>query len=288
MLKSLALLSLTVAPGAYAWGALGHETVAYVASSFVSDKTKTYCQDILGDTTTSYLANVASWADTYRSTAAGAFSSDFHYIDAEDNPPSSCGVDYDRDCGDSGCVVSAINNYTARIQDTSLSADQTNQALKFIVHFLGDIHQPLHDEELDIGGNSIDVLFNSKKTNLHSVWDTAMIAKLTGGDSISLAKTLGNTLATSIRSGSYKSMAASWLDGMDISDPVASSLIWAQDANAYVCSTVIPDGVSAVENMELDGAYYNKAIPVIQLQLAKAGYRLAAWLELIATGAIHV
>lgn len=59
---------------------------------------------------------------------------------------------------------------------------------------------------------------------------------------------------------------------------------WATDSNAYVCSTVIPNGVSAVESTDLSGAYYKKAIPVIELQVAKAGYRLAAWLNLIATG----
>lgn len=97
--------------GTFAWGDLGHYTVAYIAQNFVKSATKTYCQDILGDTTTSYLANVATWADSYRYTDAGAFSYDYHFIDANDSPPTSCSVDYDRDCGESGCSVSAINNY---------------------------------------------------------------------------------------------------------------------------------------------------------------------------------
>lgn len=98
-------------PSALAWGAMGHEAIAYVATNFVSSATKSYMQTLLGDTSTDYLASVASWADSYRSTTAGRFSSPFHYIDANDSPPSSCSVSYSRDCGSGGCVVSAISNY---------------------------------------------------------------------------------------------------------------------------------------------------------------------------------
>lgn len=99
--------------GAQAWGAFGHETVAYVATNFVAASTKTYFQSLLGDTSADYLATVSTWADSYRTTTAGKFSAPYHFIDAQDSPPSSCGVDYDRDCGSGGCVISAINNYVS-------------------------------------------------------------------------------------------------------------------------------------------------------------------------------
>ena len=105
---------LQALPSVNAWGTLGHDTVAYIAQNFVTSATKTFCQNILGDTSTSYLANVATWADTYRYTAEGSFSAPYHFIDAEDNPPTSCNVDYNRDCGADGCVVSAIQNYVCR------------------------------------------------------------------------------------------------------------------------------------------------------------------------------
>jgi hypothetical protein len=110
-LKSTLLLACSSLPVALAWGALGHQTVAYVASNFVSTKTKSYFQSLLGDTSADYLATVSTWADSYRSTKEGKFTSSFHYIDAQDNPPSSCTVDLQRDCGPGGCVVSAIANY---------------------------------------------------------------------------------------------------------------------------------------------------------------------------------
>lgn len=98
------------------------------------------------------------------------------------------------------------------------------------------------------------------------------------------AKTWATTLTTAIKSGTYKSQAAGWLDGMDITDGVSSAMVWASDSNAYVCTEVIPNGVAATESVDLSGDYYTAVLPTVKLQFAKAGYRLAAWLNLIATG----
>lgn len=89
----------------------GHMTVGYVAQNFVSNDTAKWAQDILGLHTTWYLASIAPWADRYRATPAGQFTETFHYIDAVDNPPNSCNLNYSRDCTDKGCLVSAIANY---------------------------------------------------------------------------------------------------------------------------------------------------------------------------------
>ncbi|ATZ52163.1 hypothetical protein BCIN_07g06590 [Botrytis cinerea B05.10] len=131
---SAALLLSSWVPATYAWGTLGHYTVGYVATNFVSTATKTYFQDILGDTSADYLASVAAWADSYRYTTAGTFTAPFHYIDAQDNPPSSCGVSYSRDCGSTGCIISAINNYTTILQKGTASAANLDIAAKMIIH----------------------------------------------------------------------------------------------------------------------------------------------------------
>jgi hypothetical protein len=275
----LSWISLTLA-----WGNLGHQTIAYIATDFVTSETKSWAQNILGDSSTSYLANVATWADTFKYTSTGSFSEPFHFIDALDSPPESCNVDYDRDCGADNCVVSAIVNYTSLVVDSSVSKTTRNESLMFLVHFLGDIHQPLHDENLDYGGNDIDVKYGSTSTNLHHIWDTNMPEDYAGGYSLTDARTWATSLTQKIKSGTYSSQADGWLNDMDISDPQGSAMAWASDANAYVCSTVMPDGISSVENKDLSGTYYETALPVIQLQFAKAGYRLAAWLNLIVTG----
>jgi hypothetical protein len=232
------------------------------------------------------LASIASWADSYRATTAGKWSSSLHYIDAEDNPPTTCNVDYERDCGSSGCSVSAIANYTQRVGDARLSNDHTAEALKFLVHFLGDITQPLHDEAYETGGNGIKVTYNGYSDNLHSDWDTYMPQSLIGGSALTDAQGWAETLISEIDSGDYKSEAASWIKGDTISDPITSSMRWASDANAYVCTVVMPDGAAALQTGDLYPDYYNSAIGTIELQIAKGGYRLANWLNMIYTSKI--
>lgn len=158
------------------------------------------------------------------------------------------------------------------------------QALEFLVHFLGDITQPLHDEALEVGGNDIDVTFDGESTNLHHIWDTNMLEKLVGGGTITDAHSWATKLTTEIKSGDYSSQKSSWIQGSSLSDVQGSALTWASDANKFVCSTALKGGESAVEKGDLGGDYYEAAIPIFTEQIAKGGYRLAAWLNLIATG----
>ncbi|KAF7331284.1 Nuclease PA3 [Mycena kentingensis (nom. inval.)] len=265
---------------AYGWGVLGHATVAYVAQHFLDAEVATWAKGVLGDTSANYLASIASFADTYRATSAGAWSSPLHFIDAQDNPPSSCSVDFNRDCTSAGCVVSAIANYTQRVGDARLSANNTAEALKMLVHFIGDITQPLHDEALALGGNQIRVTFDGfTNDNLHSDWDTFIPQKLRGSATLANAQSWANTLITQITSGSYRTLTASWVASSRITDAVGSATAWARDANALVCTVVMPNGTAALQQGDLYPTYYNKVVPTVELQIAKGGYRLADWLN---------
>ncbi|PQE13682.1 nuclease s1 protein [Rutstroemia sp. NJR-2017a BVV2] len=275
------------------WGTLGHQTIAYLASNFVSPSTETYFQTLLNNKTDAYLAGVATWADSYRYTEAGKYSAVLHFIDAEDDVPRSCGVKYARDCGEKGCVVAAIQNFVSsefkHIWDESppsglgiFNPDTTKYNQYIAAKFVGDIHQPLHDENISQGGNGIRVNFTGTSTNLHHVWDTSIPEKLIGGYSMADAHAWANALTIAIKSGVYASQAESWLEGMDIRDPITTSLAWANEANAFICTTVMPEGAEGVLGKELSGEYYENGVPVVQLQVARAGYRLAAWLDMIA------
>ncbi|OQO01127.1 hypothetical protein B0A48_13370 [Cryoendolithus antarcticus] len=293
MRASIITTAFIAVEGAHAWGSLGHTTIGYIAENLIDKKGEAWARDILnatGNSSAGYLAGVATWADSYRSTAEGKFSAPYHFIDAEDDPPTTCDVDYERDCGSAGCVVSAIANYTQRVQQTqALSAQQVNYALRFLIHFIGDITQPLHDEALALGGNTIPVKFNNKTTNLHATWDTSIPEKFVGGYSLADAKEWAANLTMEIQKGKYKKQAKSWFTkDSTISDPVASAMIWARDGNAYVCSEVIPDGVPAVQGMELSGAYYADTIDTVEMQIAKGGYRLANWLDQLAAASKKV
>ncbi|KAK1758595.1 S1/P1 nuclease [Echria macrotheca] len=284
---TIAAGALAVLPTSHAFGGFGHITIAYLASNFVAPETTAYFQGLLRNDTADYLAGVATWADSVRYSKYFRWTSNFHFIDAKDDPPRACNVDLERDCKADGCVVTALANYTSRLLDASLPAYEHNVAARFVVHFVGDVHQPLHDEDVARGGNGIPVRFHGVELNLHHVWDSSIAEKLVGGvarrQPYRHARLWADSLTAEIRAGRFAGTTSrAWLDGLDIDDPTATALLWAREGNAHVCTTVLPEGPQAIRGQELGTtSYYDAAAPVIELQVARAGYRLAAWLDLI-------
>ncbi|PFH59435.1 hypothetical protein XA68_12312 [Ophiocordyceps unilateralis] len=277
------LVGLVGVPAAVAWGSLGHMTTAFVASHFVSNATREHFQHLLRNDDDDYLASVASWADSVRYMRWARFTRTFHFIDAHDDPPYSCNVDLDRDCKESGCVITALANYTRQSLDDELPAWRRAQAAKFVIHFVGDLHQPLHNEDVEKGGNGIYVLWDGKEFNLHHVWDTSIAEKWIGAHTgIDEAEKWANQLVLAITDGKFSDERKAWLDHLDFSDPIETAMAWSREANAFVCTHVLPDGVEGVRDRELGGRYFDKAGPVIERQVARAGYRMAAWLDAIA------
>ncbi|KAJ7170247.1 S1/P1 nuclease [Mycena crocata] len=291
--------------GAYGWGAVGHEAVGYVAMQFLSPKALAFVQSSLGATYSESLGVAATWADTVRSQAASA---PFHFVDAEDNPPTSCSVSETRDCSGT-CILTAIANYTTRVVQTSLSATQRQEALKFL-----DITQPLHVEALELGGNDIGVTCSGSSTNLHAV-NTGMITRLVSTNYSNSVTTWANALATRIKTGTFNSVKVStWISCSSTTTPVKRSgtieddiaalvgpgeedlesravtplacpLAWAQDSNKIDCSYVFTfkSGTDLCTS-----SYYTGAVPIIETQIAKAGYRLAGWLNVLFDGATNL
>lgn len=149
------------------------------------------------------------------------------------------------------------------------------------MHFLGDVTQPLHDEAYEVGGNDIKVTFDGYPDNLHADWDTYIPQKKVGGSKLTDAQSWASALVDEVESGALKGQAASWISGDDVADPIASATKWASDANAYVCSVVMPGGASALQQGDLYPDYYNSVIGTVELQIAKGGYRLGNWLNSI-------
>lgn len=284
---------------------LGHITTAYIATHFVSNTTQAYLQDLLRNDDPDYLAKVATWADSIRYTKWGRFTKNFHFIDAHDNPPVSCEVDYERDCKEDGCVISALANYTEQSLDHDLPAWRRMQAAKFVIHFIGDLHQPLHNEDVKRGGNGIYVKWDGREYNLHHVWDSSIAEKWIGGmhgKPYPLAAKWANQLAVEITDGKFAEEKDGWLSELTFEDPKKTAMAWARECNAFVCShgefldpnpvnrgacflttpPVFPDGPEAIVGQELGGEYFEKAGPVIERQVARAGFRMAAWLDRIA------
>lgn len=224
---------------------------------------------------------MSTWADSFRYTSDGRWSAPLHFIDADDNPPEQCNVQYDRDCHDDACVVGAIVNYTSILLQGQGSKEDQSDALKFVIHFVGDVHQPLHDEKLEVGGNDINITWDGSDNNLHHIWDTEIPEAIAGDQS---AKEWSKNLTAALKAGDFGDLST-LTQGMSLNDSQATALGWASGSNAFVCSDVLKGGVDAVEQGDLDGSYFKQHEEVARSQIAIAGYRLGQWLDLIAGSA---
>jgi hypothetical protein len=114
-----------------------------------------------------------------------------------------------------------------------------------------------------------DIFSGGTSTNLHHIWDTNMPEKLLGGYSMTEAQTWASNLTSNINNGAYTALASGWLDNIDFNDPVSTTMVWATDSNAFVCSVVMPGGVDSVRNKDLESSYYDGVVDTIELQIAK-------------------
>lgn len=287
--------------GAAAWGSVGHQTTAAIATQLLTDKAKDTIASILPSGET--LVSVATWADDVKHEKAYQWSAPLHYIDTKDY---ACNYDYTRDCvdtttGQTGfCVAGAIQNYTQQAQRSRVSlhralakrglssTDDRLVPLKFLVHFLGDIHQPLHvGFTSDRGGNEIFVDYFGVHVNLHAIWDENIIADILKNNFSSSATNWANELVRRVKSGGeWYTLAQQWgacnTGGLDCTAAMATESIKYACGNSYEC---ISSGSNAcakeavVENPDLSTEYYNQAAPVINLRIAQGGVRLAALLN---------
>lgn len=163
-------LALTLSHSVFAWGPQGHMIVAQIAEEQLSPAAKSAVKKYLGDQT---LADVANWADFVKNQPEYQNTKGWHFLDIPD------GMTYDNiPHAQEGDVVTAITAQVNVLKDPKASAANKQVALKFLVHFVGDMHQPLHvGRPSDKGGNTIRVRFEGRDTNLHALWDSGMITK---------------------------------------------------------------------------------------------------------------
>ena len=264
VLLAAALLPCAAAP-AHAWGPQGHKLVAMVAMEHLTPIAKRNVKFLLGKET---LADVASWPDVYRplETQTGPW----HYVDI----PEGDTYDRSRDCPTQpgvkagttndklrDCVVDRILFFEGRVGDASLDPADRATALKYLVHFVGDIHQPLHTTGIQKGGNGIAVSVFGSTTcgkypcNLHSVWDSGLI----------LHRELSDAKYLSLLNREFAANAPA----AQPDDPAA----WANEGNALVPELMLP------QNGTVDQAYFDREISVVDRRLELAGLRLAAVLN---------
>ncbi|KAK9321585.1 S1/P1 nuclease [Lipomyces orientalis] len=265
------------------WGDVGHRTVAYLAAKYLTEEGSQLVKDLLSNDEGYDISDAATWADTVKQKRP--YTRPWHYIDALDNPPDSCDVAYEADCSDKGCIVSAIQNMTHRVNDDSVDDTQRKEALMFLIHFLGDVHQPLHVEGTARGGNAIKVCFDSRcaQENLHSIWDTDIPHKING-------------LKHSLKHNDEKDAAAEWAERLytdnqkrtliaecsEILKPLKCAMQWVKETNRLNCEFVFKNGIPWLERNNLGEEYYEGAAPIVSEQIYKAAVRLAIWINALA------
>jgi hypothetical protein len=172
-LKQVAALCLLpllclIAEGAHAFGANGHRIVAGIAEQHLTKEAK---EAVMAITNGHSLASVATWPDEIRSDESWNYAKDWHFLTIED---SDSFEKYEH--SEKGDLITALNKFEKVLISKSASEEERWQALAFYVHFVGDIHQPLHvGRGKDRGGNKIGVQWFKASSNLHTVWDSSML-----------------------------------------------------------------------------------------------------------------
>ena len=167
---------------AHAWGVEGHQVIATLAEQQLTAAARQEVARLLALEPGETLASVSTWADEHRNPQTAAW----HYVNF---PRGDCHYVAARDCPDGSCVVEALNRQI-EVLGSSASDEVRLKALKYVVHFVGDVHQPLHaGYKDDRGGNSYQLQAFMRGSNLHAVWDTGMI-KYLGENTETLARRL--------------------------------------------------------------------------------------------------
>jgi hypothetical protein len=164
------ILSL-LATTAHAWGTQGHQVIANLAQAQLTAKAKTEIDKLLALEPGETLSSISTWADERRSPTTAAW----HYVNF---PKNTCTHDAARDCPDGNCIVAAIDRQL-EVLKSDAPADRRLLALKYVVHFIADVHQPLHAGYAeDRGGNTYQLQAFMRGTNLHALWDVGLIKNL--------------------------------------------------------------------------------------------------------------
>lgn len=154
------------------WGVTGHKTVADIAFNHLTPKAKAAAAALLGSQS---MADVSTWADEVRSQPAYKSTGPEHYINVPLGLSHNAFVQQVTGMPESN-VYKALQHNADVLRDAKTTQAQKTEALKFIIHFVGDMHQPMHVSRAeDKGGNTKQVRYNGQGTNLHSLWDSKLL-----------------------------------------------------------------------------------------------------------------
>ncbi|WP_444922208.1 S1/P1 nuclease [Microbulbifer sp. CnH-101-G] len=160
----------------HAWGDDGHKVIGEIAWQYLTPDVAAEVELLLDEVGEPHLAESATWADRIRSNEQYNWAAPMHYINLSRDWRSYVSA---RDCPPAGCILKAIQQFEEVLTDRSRSGTERAEALMFITHFVGDLHQPLHTGLYsDRGGNDVVVQFFGEETNLHALWDIHLVSRI--------------------------------------------------------------------------------------------------------------
>jgi len=251
-----ALAAAAIPSPASAWGKTGHRVVAALADAQLSGLARAHVKEILG---VESLDEAATWPDDMRSAPSQFWqqtATPWHYV-------TLSGIIYDR-APPEGDALEALNRFRATLQDPNANLADKQLALRFVVHLVGDLHQPLHAGKCcDKGGNDVKVKWFGRDLNLHSIWDSALVDE----EQLSFSE-----LAAKLQRHTSSEDVLAWWD-INPRDWISES--------AQLRETVYPEANTKDRKAppELSYAYVYKFTPLMEQRLKQAGVRLAAYLN---------
>lgn len=280
----LALLAtlLLAAPSLRAWGPEGHAIVADIAQAHLTPAAAREVQALLAIEGLDRLDQISSWADGNRKERPGT--GPWHYVDI---PLAADRYVAPRDCRRDQCVVAQISHFGQVLADRAAAPAARLEALKWLVHFVGDVHQPLHAEDNDDkGGNTVQVQFFGRGSNLHAVWDGGLLRHaldLVPGPNYTFDHARVQADATALDASIAPSDRADWSRVGGLPALYADAIDWAGESHQLA---------REVAYAHLDGRgkpgwsarYQAVAWPVARTRLQQGGVRLAAVLNALLGG----
>jgi hypothetical protein len=259
-----AAIALIPSP-ALAWGKTGHRVVAAIADAQLSGLARAHIKEILGSAES--LDEAANLPDEMRSAPTQFWqktATPWHYVTLN-------GVLYDH-APSEGDALEALQRYTATLRDPNANLADKQLALRFIVHLVGDLHQPLHVGKCcDKGGNEVKVKWFGRDLNLHSVWDSALVDE----EQLSFTE-----MTAKLQRHISNDDVIAWWD-INPRDWISESA----QIRETLYPTTPPKGAKGKKGEpavpELSYAYVYKFTPVMEQRLKQAGVRLAAYLNAI-------
>jgi hypothetical protein len=171
MLSGLLVVGALLWAGAMplcAWGAKGHRAISLVTERYISPETRYAVEDLLDGES---IAQASTWADEIKSERKWDFASPWHYVNLDDGERYATAPK-----NPAGDVIEAITRLRTVLEDRTQPRQKRAEALRFLIHLVGDIHQPLHvGRRSDRGGNDVKVFWFGRETNIHAVWDSSII-----------------------------------------------------------------------------------------------------------------